>query len=167
MLWSLRDFLKTTSSIVATLGKSRGYAHHALWVSGLCNCKQILQHLLDAGLLCKAKQAQLALSLTPENAAEVSAELANLTGNQMFGKRLDAAGQERARKIHSEQTQAACLRRHVLHAEAEVKQRNTTKLKQEHALFKARCENQELFEYIRKLQSLHENSWEGPLAPGM
>ena len=166
VLWSLRDFLKTTSGRVATLGKSRGHAHE-LWVSGLCNCKQILQHLLDAGLLRKAKQAQLALSLAPQNAAQVSAELAGLTGNQKFGKRLDAAGQERARKIQSEQTQAACLRRHGLHADAEAKQPGITKLKQEHELLKARCENQQLLEYLCKLQSLHQNSWEGPLAPGM
>ena len=52
---------------------------------------QMLQRLLEAGLLCKAMQVQLAFSLTPENAAEVSAELVGLTGNQMFGKRLDAA----------------------------------------------------------------------------
>ena len=167
VLWSLRDVLKTTSGIVATLGKSRGYAHHELWVSGLSNCKQILQHLLGAGLLCKARQAQLALCLTPESASEVRAELAGLTGNQMFGKRLDAAGQDRARKIHSAQAQAAFLRRRGLHTEVEAKQRGIAKLKQEHELLKARCENQQLLEYICKLQSLHQNSWEGPLAPGM
>ncbi|CAE7879004.1 AQR1, partial [Symbiodinium sp. KB8] len=161
VLWSVRDFLKATSGIVATLGKSRGYAYHGLWVSGMSNCKQILQHLLDAGLLCKAKQAQLALGLTPENAAEVSAELARLTGNQMFGKRLDAAGQERANKISAAQKQAASLSRRGLHAEAGAKQREVEELKQEHELLKARCENQELLKYIWKLQSLHENSWEG------
>ncbi|CAE7809659.1 bgs4, partial [Symbiodinium sp. CCMP2456] len=143
VLRSLRDFLKTTSGIDATLEKFSGHARE-LWVSGLPKCKQILRRLLDAGLLCKAKQAQLALSLTPENAAEVRAELAGLTGNQRFGKGLDAAGQERARKIHTEQWQAARLRRRGLHAEVEAKQRSITKLKQEHELLKAHWENQQL-----------------------
>ena len=166
VLQSLRDFLNTTSGIDATLRKF-GEHQHNLWVSGLSNCKQILQHLLGAGLLCKARQAQLALSLMPENAAEVSAELAGLTGNQMFGKRLDAAGQERARTIHVEQKQAAVLRRRGLHTDVEAKQRSVVKLKQNHELLKAVHESQQLFEYIRKLQSLHQNSWGGPLAPGM
>ena len=166
VLLTIRDFLATTSTIDATVGRL-GKCAHQLIVSGLSNCKQILQDLLDSGLLCKSEQAQLALSLSPENAAKVSAELAGLTGNQQFGKRLNAAGQERARKIRSAQTQAAWLRRRGLHTEVEVKQRGITKLKQEHQLLKARCENQQLLEYLCKLQSLHENSWEGPLAPGM
>ena len=119
VLRSLRDFVKTTSGIDATLGNFTGYAE--LYVCGLSNCQQMLQHLLDAGLRCKAKQAHLALSLKPENAGEVNAELAGLTGNQMFGKKLDAEGHERANKIRSEQAQAACLRRRGLHTEAEEK----------------------------------------------
>ena len=59
VLQSLRDFLNTTSGIDATLRKFREH-EHVLLVCGLANCKQILQHLLGAGLLCKARQAQLA-----------------------------------------------------------------------------------------------------------
>ena len=171
VLRSLRDFLKTTSGLDATFGRSKGYAYQ-LWVYGLSNCQQMLQHLLDAGLRCKAKQAQLALSLMPENAAEVSAELASLTGNQMFGKRLDAAGQERARKISALRSQAARLRsRRRLDAEAEAKlrkvHRKITELIEDHERLKARYENQQLLEYLEYVRKLNENSWEGPLRPGM
>ncbi|CAE7538556.1 AQR1 [Symbiodinium sp. CCMP2592] len=165
-LRSLRAFLQTTSGIDATLGNFTGYGYE-LWVCSLSKCKEILQHLLDAGLLCKVQQAQLALSLTPENAAEVRAELASRSGNQRFGRRLDAAGQNRARKILSAQRQVACLCRRGLEAEADAKQREVARLKDEHELRKARYENQQLLEYIEYIRHLHENSWEGPLLPGM
>ena len=169
VLGSLRDFSATKSGIDATVGNFTGCSR--ITVSGLSNCKQILQHLVDAGLRCKAKQAHLALSLTPEKAGEVSAELASLTGNQQFGKRLDAAGQERARKISALRSQADRLRsRRRLDTQAEAKlrrvQREVARLKQEHELLNAVPENQQLLEHIRGLQSLHQNSWEGPLASG-
>ena len=167
VLRSICDFVATTSGIDAAFRNYTKLAYCVLWVCGMSKCKQILQRLLQAGLLCKVKQAELALSLSPENAAQVSAELAGRTGNQMFGKGLDAAGQERARKIRSEQVKAACLRRHGLHAEAEAKKCSTKKLKQEHELLKARCENQQLLEYIGYICKLHENSWEGPRFPGV
>ena len=138
-----------------------------LSVWGLTSCKQMLQHLLAAGLLCKAEQAKLALGLTPETAAQVDAELGRLTGNQAFGKRLDAAGQERARKIKATQAQAALCRKHGRLAEAEAKLNEIEVLKAEHQLLKANHENQQLLQYVGKLQSLHHNSWEGPLALGM
>ena len=110
VLECLREFLAQSLDKDATLAKEGG-STHVLWVCGLTSCKQILQHLLAAGLLCKAKQAELAVGLTRENAAQVNADLGQLTGNQMFGKRLDAAGQERARKIRIARKQAASLRK--------------------------------------------------------
>ena len=164
VLRSLRDFLQT-SGIDATLRTSGGA--HVLQVCGLSNCKQMLQHLLDAGLLRKAQQAQLALSQSPETAAEVSAALAGFITNQMFGKRLDAAGQARTRNIAAAQRQAAILRsRQRLDTEAEAKlrevQRNVARLKLEHELLKAREENQQLLKYFEYICKLHESSWEGP-----
>ncbi|CAE7780662.1 AQR1 [Symbiodinium sp. CCMP2456] len=167
VLGSLREFVATTSGIDTAFRNYTKLAYCVLCVSGLSNCKQILQRLLEAGLLCKATQAQLALSLTPENAAEVSTELAGLTGNQMCGKRLETAGQERANKISAAQKKAASFSRRGLHTEAETQRHEVAELKQEHVRLKAVHENHQLLEYIRKLQSLHENSWEGPLAPGM
>ena len=60
VLKCIREFLAQRLDKDATLAKSRGSAH-VLWVSGLSSCKQILQHLLAAGLLCKVKQAELAV----------------------------------------------------------------------------------------------------------
>ena len=166
VLMCLREFLARSLGQDATVGKEGEYAH-VLSISGVTSCKQILQHLLAAGLLCKAGQAQLGLGLTPETAAQVDAELGCLTGNQSFGKRLDAAGQERARKIRATQAQAARCRKHGRLAEAEAKLNEIEVLKAEHQLLKANHENQQLLQYVSKLQSLHHNSWEGPLALGM
>ena len=111
VLKSLREFLAEASSIEARVGKLPQHRHaHALRVGGLSDCKLVLQHLLAAGLLCKAEQAKLVLDLTPETAAQVHTELGPLTGNQMFGHRLDAAGLERARKIKCAQARAARFR---------------------------------------------------------
>ena len=52
-------------------------------------------------------------------------------------------------------------------AEARAKLREVKVLKKEHDLLNACRENQQLVEYLRKVQSLHNNSWEGPFAHGM
>ena len=166
VLKCIRSFLADTLSIRARVRKRKDNLH-VLFVCGLDNCKQILQRLLDAGLLCKAKSAQLAANLTPENAMQVNTELRRLAGNQRFGKRLDAAGRQRAQKINSIRKLVARLKRKGQPAEAEAKLVEVESLKQEHDLLKAGHENQQLLEYICKLQSLHDNSWEGPLPCGM
>lgn len=114
-------------------------------------------------MVCKAKQAEAALGLTGQNAAQVNARLASLTGNQKFGKRMHADGLERARKIKNAQAQARRAKTRGRPTEAEEKQLEIALLKREHDLLNARYWNQELIEYIRKLQRLHENSWEGKL----
>ena len=166
VLECFREFLAQSLGKDATLTKATGFVH-VLGVCGLTSCKEILQHLLAAGLLCKAEQAKLALGLTPETAAQVHAELGRLTGNQAFGKRLGAAGQERARKIRAAQAQAARFRKGGQLGEASAKMGEVKVLKQEHKLLKAHLENQQLVEYLRKLQNLHHNSWHGPFACGM
>ena len=166
VLKCLRAFLARSLGKDATLAKSRD-SLHALWVCGLTSCQAILQHLLAAGLLRKADRARLVLGLTPETAAQVHTELGHLTGNQKFGKRLDAAGRTRARKIHATQQQAARLQRHGYVERAQAKLVEVCVLKKEHELLKAVHENQQLVEYMHKVQILHNNSWEGPFAPGM
>ena len=165
VLECLREFLTRSLGKDATVAKAGGSVH-VLWICGLISCKQILQHLLAAGLLCKVKQAELAVGLTRENAAQVHTELGHLTGNQKFGKRLDGAGQERARKISSAQKQAARLRKSGQLAEATRKLGEVEVLKDEHELLKAYLENRQLVEYSRKVQSLHHNSWHGPFVHG-
>ena len=74
VLECLREFLARSLGKDAALAKSGGSAH-VLSVRRLTSCKQILEHLLAARLLCKAEQAKLALGLTPETASQVDAEL--------------------------------------------------------------------------------------------
>ncbi|CAE7316734.1 unnamed protein product, partial [Symbiodinium sp. CCMP2456] len=157
VLEMIRDFLAGTSGIESTLAS--GKSSHALWMYGLTKCKQVLQHLLQAGLLCKAKQAELAVSLTSENAAQVSTQLTCLTGNQKFGKRLDAAGHDRARRIKAAGRQASRCEQRGQFAEAKAKQAEVEVLKEEHELLKAHLENEQLVEYTHKLESLHRSSW--------
>ena len=168
VLMCLREFLARSLGKDATLAKAgAGASVHVLWICGLTSCNQMLQHLLAAGLLCKAEQAKLVLDLTPETAAQVHDELGRLTGNQMFGKRLDAAGQGRARKIIATQRAADRLRKGGQLAEARAKLRQVEVHKQEHELLKAVHENQQLLQYMSKLRSLHDDSWGGPFAHGM
>ncbi|CAE7758071.1 TIF3H1 [Symbiodinium sp. CCMP2456] len=127
----------------------------------------ILQQLLAAGLLRKSKQANLVLGLTSETAAQVSNELGHLSGNQKFGHRLDTAGHDRARKIKNAQRQAARLMRRGQLAEALPKLGEVEVLKEEHQLLKACRENQQLLEYMHRLQSLHDNSLDRRVAQGM
>ncbi|CAE7859266.1 unnamed protein product [Symbiodinium sp. KB8] len=164
VLKCLRAFLARSLGKDAKLTKSGGSAH-ILWVYGMESCKQILQRLLATGLLCKAEQAKLVVGLTAETAAQVNAELGSLTGNQNFGRSLDAAGRQRARKIAGVRNQARRLKQHGQLAEAEAKLVEVMQLKQEHELLKATHENQQLLEYMYKLQSLHQNSWEGQNLP--
>ena len=166
VLECLREFLARSLGKDATIAKSGGSAY-VLWVCGLTCCKQILQHLLAAGLLGKAEQAELVLGLTAETAAQVHAQLGRLTGNQQLGKKLDAAGLARARNITATRNQAARFGKDGQLEEAGAKLRQVQVLKQEHELLKAVHENQQLIRYMSRLRSLHDNSWDGSFAHGM
>ena len=167
VLSSLRDFLAGTLGTDATLKTET--SGNILRICDQRDCREVLQHMLRAGLLRKAKQATLFLRLTPENAARISFKLAleARTGNQLFGRKLDASDRERARNIISAQAQAAALKRRGQYAKAAAKKHEAAVLKHADELLKARRENQILFEYLSKLQDLHDSSWHGPLAPGM
>ncbi|CAE7726589.1 unnamed protein product [Symbiodinium sp. CCMP2456] len=171
VLRSLRDFLAGTLGTDATLkpSTSGSTSSYVLWIYEPLDCRQVLQHMLRAGLLCKARQSMLFLRLTPENAARICAKLAleARTGNRQFGKKRDASDRERARNIASAQAQAAELKRRGQYAKAGAKQHEAAILKHADELVKARRENQQLFEYLSKLHDLHDSSWHGPLAPGL
>ncbi|CAE7538346.1 Alkbh3 [Symbiodinium sp. CCMP2592] len=160
VLMCLRRFLASTSGISATLMTTS--AAHLLRVYGLQSCKCILRQMLDAGLLRKAKQAELALSLAPENATRVRTELVDLTGNQAFGKKLDLAGQERARRIASLGKQAITMLKGGKLQMAEAVLDNLEVLRLEHELLRALHENEELVRYAGFIRQLHNTGWEGP-----
>ena len=161
VLMCLRTFFANASGIDAKLTTTN--VAHRLGIYGLQSCKHILQQMLDAGLLCKSKRAELALSLTPENSAQVSAELVHLTGNQAFGKRLSLAGQVRANRIKSLDEKANnMLKRDSLQV-SEV-MRRLELLRLEHDLLNARRENEDLVRYGSYIRHLRNTCWEGPEA---
>ncbi|CAE7322904.1 MTERFD1 [Symbiodinium natans] len=127
---------------------------YRLVVSRTSACKLLLQEMLAAGLFCKAQQAELALSLVPQNATQVREALADQVGNQNFGKRLDEDGSRRAREIVSANRKAARLKRRGELCQAESKLHEAEVLKQKHKLLKALHENQQLHDYACKLRSV-------------
>ncbi|CAE7868225.1 NIP1, partial [Symbiodinium microadriaticum] len=153
VLMCLRTFLADASGIGAVLSKTN--VAHRLRVYGLQSCKRVLQQMLDAGLLCKEKQAELALSLTPENAAQVSTELVPLAGNQQFGKKLDLAGQGRANRINVLRKQASTMLKRGRLQTAEAMLRHLEVLRLKHEFLKALHENEELVRYASYIRHLH------------
>ena len=133
-----------------------------LRVTGCTSSKQVLNSMLQSGLLCKAAQAELAMRMGPQDAGQVRVGLSKLKGNQHFGRKLDEAGQERARNIKSLQNSAHFLERRGELQAAEALKVDLEIQKQEHALLNARLENQLLLEYAHQLQGLHDASWAGP-----
>ena len=162
VLMCLRKFLVETLGVGTTMTTTD--RAHRLHMYGRPGCKSTLQQMLEAGLLRKAKQAELALSLTAENTVQVNAELRRLTGNQQFGKRMDRAGQERARMIVSLTRSARKMMKEERLQEAEAKLRNLDVLRIEHKLLNALQEREELLRYESYIRDLHSTCWEGPLA---
>ena len=77
-----------------------------LSIFGTSVCKDVLRAMLEAGLLCKREQAELAISLTSRNAVQVCSDLSARFGNQQYGKRQDLAGRMRALKLTKMQARA-------------------------------------------------------------
>lgn len=167
VLQSIRTFLSSQCEAIDACLRRRAQHEHALVVERLPECKRLLQRMLAAGLLCKAKQAELASGLRPENATQVSRELLSLTGNQQFGRSLDTAGHERAQAIKLLRQQARHFtRRGKLH-ESKTKLTEIEAAQREHALCNALQENAQLLQYVQDIHNLHEISWVGPRTPNM
>lgn len=117
-------------------------------------CKHILEKMLQAGMFRKADQAELALTLNAQNAAQVRSAMAEMVGNQMFGKRLDENGLQRARAIKAASGRAKRLRQRGLLQAADALFAEVDVLKTEHALLQAQHENRQLHEYMHKIESM-------------
>ena len=125
-------------------------------ITGTSACKSILQNMLAAGLVQKADQARLALSVTPENSLQVRSALGEKTGNQGFGKRRDSAGLERARLIANAQARARAALQKGQQDKAFVAWQDVAVLKADHALQNARLENSHLKGHVQMLRSLQQ-----------
>ncbi|CAE7363080.1 Alkbh3 [Symbiodinium sp. CCMP2456] len=167
VLQCIREFLSSRSEAIDACLRMRAQHEYVLVVERFPECKRLLQRMLAAGLLCKAKQAELASGLRTDNAAQVHGELVRLTGNQRFGRSLDTADHERAQALRSLRRQARCLmRRGELH-ESKTKLPEIEAAQREHELCNALRENAQLLQYVQDIQNLHEISWVGPRTPSM
>ena len=145
----LRHEVGSRGSIVNCSGSS-----FELVISNTSTCKRILDKMLLAGMARKSAQAELALSLDRQNAAQVRSAMAKMVGNQMFGKALDDDGLERARTIRVARQRAKRLRQQGLLQEADALFAEVEVLKSEHRLLKAQHENRQLHEHMHKLEGM-------------
>ncbi|CAE7656546.1 unnamed protein product, partial [Symbiodinium sp. CCMP2456] len=158
VLHCLQGFLQSECGVDAPILSHR--EEYMLKISGTSTCKLLLHEMLQAGLICKAKQAETAIRLTLENCDDTRAALAAMVGNQRFGQRLDKAGVERAFKIRDLQRRVRCLMRRGEVQEAEAKLKKAADMKEAHQLLNAQQENRELLQYINWVQGLQGNLWQ-------
>ena len=127
-----------------------------LQVKATPTSKCMLQKMLQAGMVQKARQARLAIALTKENRLQTRNQLFDLVGNQKFAKRLDAVGAERARRIADASYRARYAVRTGQQDKASALLQEVETLKQAHAFHNARLENEQLRKYILKLQHMQQ-----------
>ena len=163
VLECLQRFLLSEMGINASLYSYSRY--YILGVYTTSNCKQILEALLQSGMIRKAEAAKLALSLDLANASQVRASTSKLVGNQMFGKRMDQAGRERALHIQRLRARARYAQQGGMLEKAATLLDEVEARKCKHALLKARAENCQLRDYVAKILSLHQASNLGTEAP--
>ncbi|CAE7852136.1 unnamed protein product [Symbiodinium microadriaticum] len=125
-----------------------------LRIRGTSACKAVLREMLGSGMLAKARQAELAVNVTLQNAVEVGKEMTNCVGNQTCGKRQDHAGRVRALKIARMQAKA----RAGIGDSSQLQELH--RLRCEHTLLNAQHANRELREYIHMIQSLCGECWD-------
>ena len=160
VLECVRTFLDTEGCIEARLYQTRGRPGVELRINRTQSCKAALQKLLDAGLLRKASQAKLALSLTLANAEQVRSAMADMVGNQSFATRLDTAGLRRAALITYVKKMAGIKAQNGQTSRANSLLADAEGLKREHALLNAQHLNDQLRAYIDKIQAMHQEHHE-------
>lgn len=160
VLECVRTFLATEACIDARLYETRGRPGFELRINRTQSCKAALQKMLDAGLLRKAAQAKLALSLTSLSAEKVRSAMAQMVGNQGFEKRLDRAGLRRAALITHVQKLAGVNARSGQTSRANSLLADAEGLKREHAWLNAQRVNDQLRAYIDGIQAMHHEHHE-------
>ena len=137
-----------------------------LFLGQKLHCMRTLRSMLGAGILCKKKQVELALELTSWNASHIREELAQLSGNQSFGRGLDPCGLERAREIGLARRRLRYWQTAGNLQEANVQQELYLELKATHARLNALVENARLRLYMEKIGLLHPNTGVDSVNPG-
>ena len=136
--------------------RKRGSGFFCLEVSATPTSKYILQKMLQAGMVQKARQAKLAIGLTRVNLLETRSQLFELMGNQKRASRLDTHGLERARRITNASRRARYAVNKGQQDKASALRQELETLKLDHAFHKARLENERLSKYILMLRNMHQ-----------
>lgn len=157
MLARVHDFLHQQGLVCRLYKNSSSYI--ALECTDLATCKQILKRLHMNGLDVKKKQAQLALTLTAANHAQLREQLSKLKGHQARYQRLDEAGMGRAKAILKIRSR---LRRTTSQQVRAKMEEELQALLQEHSRENLLCKARMLKLDIRKL--LREGATIQPLA---
>ena len=144
------------------VGISRSQGLFRLDVTTTTACRSILRNMLAAGLIQKANQARLALSLTLENAEQVRNAMGELVGNRAFGRRKNFEGLLRAQQIKSVQERARKALQKGRQDKVVSAMQEVEVLKADRELQQARLENSQLKEYLLTLRHLQQQGWRTP-----
>ena len=148
VLYAVSDFLLREMGLEVNVHKAASGKLYTLYI-GAADSRPILEKMLESGLVRKAQQAKLALTLDANNASEIRVAMEQLVGHQMFGKRLNEAGLARASIIKRMLQRAHCRLRHGQPEEACIIRKEAESLKCQHRLLAAHHENMQLNEYAR------------------
>ena len=151
VLESILTFLRTNNLHRWQLYSCSFKSYFSLCCWHFATSKQTLEHMLDAGLLVKQKQAELALSLTASNKREVRNAVSELNGLQNRYNRLDEDGIERSMQL---QRLYQKLRKTGCQQKVGLLQSELQELQTRHALLKLQSKCDALRRDIR--QSLRE-----------
>ena len=153
----VRQFL--VRELGCNVGISRSQGLFRLNVTTTTACRSILRNMLAAGLIQKANQARLALSLTLENAEQVRNAVGKLVGNQAFGRRKNLEGLLRAQQIKGVQQKARKALQKGRQDKVVSAMQQVEVLKADCELQQARLENRQLKEYLLMLRHLQQQGW--------
>ena len=123
------------------------------------DCEAFLKQVLSAGLLVKARQAEIALCLRQTGASHARQVISALSGNQSFGKMLDDAGCLRAREIERMRGKAAHIMSVDRRGFAEAELRAMESLQAQHKVLNAMLERDRLREHSEFIQKLFGRCW--------
>ncbi|CAE8621379.1 unnamed protein product [Polarella glacialis] len=73
---------------------------HRISCNSTRGSQQALEHMLQAGLSVKRREAELALMISPSNHVRIREDVSRPSGNQSKHRRLDESGMLRAMEIH-------------------------------------------------------------------
>ena len=158
VLECLQYFLARELGVQAQIYQAGGSRQrYDLRINKTSSSKAVLEMLLNSGLIRKAAQANIALSLTLENAEQVRAAMASMVGNQARLTRLDGEGLQRAAMISSAIRKARWSLKKGHTSLAESILADVEHQKCEHELLNAWKVHGQLQAHINEIRSMYQN----------